>query len=153
MDIIFLRGLRIETIIGVYDWEREIQQTIILDLEMACDTAKAAQSDAIEDTLDYKAVSKRVIGFVENSEFFLVETMAEQLAHLIRSEFGVPWVRLTLNKKGAIRGASDVGVIIERGDKFACGSAFRGATDRGNDAAPTPPEGGGLRTARQASHA
>ncbi|BBL72585.1 dihydroneopterin aldolase [Methylogaea oryzae] len=117
MDIIFLRGLQIETIIGIYDWEREIRQTVILDFEMACDIRKAAQSDAIEDTLDYKAVSKRVIDFVENSQFFLVETMAEQLAQIIRNEFGVPWVRLTLNKKGAIRGASDVGVIIERGDK------------------------------------
>lgn len=119
MDIIFLRGLQIETIIGIYDWERETRQTVILDLEMAYDIRNAAQSDAIEDTLDYKAVSKRVIDFVENSRFFLVETMAEQLAQIIRDEFSVPWIRLTLNKKGAIRGASDVGVIIERGDKSA----------------------------------
>lgn len=117
MDIIFLRGLQIETIIGIYDWERETKQAIILDLEMACDIRKAAQSDAIEDALDYKAVSKRVIDFVENSRFFLVETMAEQLAQLIREEFGVPWIRLTLNKRGAIRKANDVGIIIERGDR------------------------------------
>lgn len=117
MDIIFLRGLQIETIIGIYDWERETKQAIILDLEMAYDIRKAAQSDAIEDALDYKAVSKRVIDFVENSQFFLVETMAEQLARLIRDEFGVSWIRLTLNKKGAIRKASDVGVIIERGER------------------------------------
>ena len=117
MDIIFLRGLQIETIIGIYDWERETRQVVILDLEMATDIRKAAQSDAIEDTLDYKAVSKRVIDFVESSQFFLVETMAEQLTQIIRSEFGVPWMRLTLNKKGAIRGASDVGVTIERGSK------------------------------------
>lgn len=116
MDIIFLRGLHIETLIGIYDWEREIKQTIILDAEMAADIRKAAASDHIADTLDYKAVSKRIIAFVESSEFYLVETLAERLAALLMSEFGIPWLRLTLNKKGAIRGASDVGVIIERGE-------------------------------------
>jgi len=117
VDIIFLRGLAIETIIGIYDWERETLQTVVLDLEMAWDIAPAAHSDSIEDALDYKAVSKRVIGFVETSRFFLVETLAEKVARLILDEFSVPWVRLTLNKKGAIRGASDVGVLIERGVK------------------------------------
>lgn len=115
MDIIFLRGLAIETIIGIYDWERETLQTVVFDLEMAWDIAPAAHSDSIADALDYKAVSKRVIGFVEASSFFLVETLAERVARLILDEFSVPWVRLTLNKKGAIRGASDVGVLIERG--------------------------------------
>jgi dihydroneopterin aldolase len=117
MDIIFLRGLQIETVIGIYDWERKIRQAIILDLEMATDIRKAAASDDIADTLDYKAVSKRVISFVEESEFFLVETLAESIARILTEEFDVPWVRLTLNKKGAIRGASDVGIVIERGEK------------------------------------
>jgi len=117
MDIIFLRGLAIETIIGIYDWERETLQTVVLDLEMAWDIAPAAASDSIADALDYKAVSKRVIKFVEESSFFLVETLAERVARLLLDEFSVPWVRLTLNKKGAIRGASDVGVLIERGVK------------------------------------
>lgn len=117
MDIIFLRGLSIETVIGIYDWERTIKQTVILDLDMAADIRKAAASDDIADTLDYKAVSKRVISFVEESEFFLVETLAEKVTQIIIEEFGVPWVRLTLNKKGAIRGASDVGILIERGVK------------------------------------
>ena len=116
-DIIFLRGLQIETVIGIYDWERTIRQTIILDLDMAADIRRSAASDDIVDTLDYKAVSKRVISFVEESEFFLVETLAEKVAQVIIEEFGVPWVRLTLNKKGAIRGASDVGILIERGTK------------------------------------
>jgi dihydroneopterin aldolase len=115
MDIIFLRGLHIETLIGIYDWEREIKQTIILDAEMAADVRKAAATDQIADTLDYKAVSKRIINFVESSEFYLVETLAERLAALLVEEFAIPWLRLTLNKKGAIRGASDVGIIIERG--------------------------------------
>lgn len=117
MDIIFLRGLRIETVIGIYDWERTVRQTVVLDLDMAADIRKAAASDDIADTLDYKAVSKRVISFVEESSFFLVETLAEKIAQIVIKEFGVPWVRLTLNKKGAIRGASDVGIMIERGEK------------------------------------
>jgi dihydroneopterin aldolase len=119
MDIIFLRGLQIETVIGIYDWERKIRQTVVLDLEMACDIRKAAASDAIEDTLDYKAVSKSIIGFVEGSSFFLVETLAERICEILLRDFKVPWVRLTLNKKGAISGASDVGIIIERGER-AC---------------------------------
>ncbi len=117
MDIIFLGGLEIKTIIGIYDWERETKQNVIFDIEMAHDIRKAAQSDNIEDTLDYKAVSKRIIAFVEESEFFLVEKLIEEVASIIRHEFKVPWVRITLNKKGAISGASDVGIIIERGEK------------------------------------
>jgi dihydroneopterin aldolase len=118
MDIIFLRGLQIETVIGIYDWEREIKQTVLIDLEMGTDIRKAAVSDDIEHTLDYKAVSKRIISFVEESDFFLVETLAEKIAQIVIDEFNVPWLRLTLNKKGAIRKASDVGIIIERGEKL-----------------------------------
>lgn len=114
MDIIFLKGLTIETVIGIYDWEREIRQTVIIDLEMATDIRKAAETDDIVHTLDYKAVSKRVIGFVEESSFQLVETLAEKITEILIQEFGVPWVRLTLNKRGAISGASDVGILIER---------------------------------------
>ncbi len=117
MDIVFLRDLRIETVIGIYDWEREIRQTVVLDLEMAADVAKAAASDRIEDALDYKTVAKRLIAFVGESRFQLVETLAEQCARIVREEFGVPWVRLTLNKIGAVNGARDVGVIIERGER------------------------------------
>ncbi|HFQ92143.1 MAG TPA: dihydroneopterin aldolase [Chromatiales bacterium] len=114
-DIIYLRDLKVDAIIGIFEWERRVKQTLSLDLDMAADIHKAAQSDAIEDALDYKAVAKRVIHFVENSDFQLVETLAEELAGLIMTEFGVPWMRLQINKKGAIRGARDVGVIIERG--------------------------------------
>lgn len=117
MDIIYISDLRIETIIGIFDWEREIKQTISLDIEMATDIRKAAASDHIDDTLDYKAVSKRLIDFVGSSEFQLVETLAERITEIILNEFKVPWVKLRLNKKGAIRGASDVGVLIERGAK------------------------------------
>lgn len=117
MDIIFLRDLRIETVIGIFEWERRIKQTISFDLEMATDIRKAAASDSIEDTLNYKAVAKRLIEFVGNSDFQLVETLAERVAEIVMNEFGVPWIRLTVNKTGAVRGARDVGVIIERGAK------------------------------------
>ena len=117
MDIIFLGGLKIETIIGIYDWERETRQTVVLDIEMAFDLQKAAETDDIQYTLDYKTVSKRIIAFVEASQFFLVEKLISEIADIICNEFNVPWVKITLNKKGAIRGASDVGIIIERGQR------------------------------------
>ncbi len=117
MDIVFIRDLRIDTVIGIYDWEREIRQTVVFDLEMGADIAKAAHSDAIEDTLDYKAVSKRLEEFVRASTFQLVETLAERCAAIVREEFQVPWVRLTLNKVGAVSAARDVGVTIERGQR------------------------------------
>ena len=117
MDIVFIRDLRIETVIGIYEWERKIRQPVILDLEMGADITRAAASDAIADTLDYKAVSRRLIEYVEASEFQLVETLAERCAEIVLQEFQVPWVRLTLNKIGALSAARDVGVIIERGHR------------------------------------
>lgn len=114
MDIIFLKDLRVETVIGIYDWEREIKQTVALDIEMATDIKAAAASDSIDDTLDYKSVAKRLISFVEGSTFELVEKLAEEITKIVVREFGVPWVKLTLNKAGAIRGAQGVGVVIER---------------------------------------
>ena len=117
MDIIYLKDLHIDTIIGVYDWERRTRQTIILDVEIAADISKAAKSDKIEDTLNYKAVAKRLISFVENSEFQLVETLAEHVAEVLLNDFNIPWLRLTVNKQGAVRGVRDVGVIIERGSR------------------------------------
>jgi dihydroneopterin aldolase len=115
MDLVFIEDLRIDTVIGIYDWERRTRQTIALDIEMAFDNTRPAASDAIGDTLDYKAVSKRLIAFVEASSFQLVETLAERCAALIREEFGVSWLRLRLSKPGAVRGARSVGVVIERG--------------------------------------
>jgi len=117
MDIVYIRDLRIETVIGIYDWEREIRQTVSLDLEMGTDIRKAAQSDHIDDTLDYKSVAKYLIDFVENSEFQLVETMAERISEIVLNEFNVPWMKLRLSKPGAVTGSQDVGVIIEREKK------------------------------------
>ncbi|MEJ2575456.1 MAG: dihydroneopterin aldolase [Gammaproteobacteria bacterium] len=118
MDIVFLRDLRIDTVIGIYDWERRVRQTLVFDLEMSADIARAAATDRIDDALNYKAVAKRLMQFVGESEFQLVETLAERCARIVREEFGVRWVRLTLNKQGAVRGARDVGVVIERGERY-----------------------------------
>ena len=114
MDIVFLRELRVETVIGIYEWERRTRQTVSIDLEMGTDIRKAAASDSIDDTLNYKSVAKRLIQFVESSEFLLVETLAERIAGVVLEEFGVPYAKVSLSKPGAIRGARDVGVIIER---------------------------------------
>ena len=114
MDKIFLNDLRIETVIGIFDWERKVRQTVGIDLEMAADIRRASATDSIDDTLDYKGVAKRLIAFVEGSDFGLVETLAERVAQIVIEEFDVPWVRVTLHKPGAIRGSKDVGVIIER---------------------------------------
>jgi dihydroneopterin aldolase len=113
-DRIFLHGLAVECIIGFIEWERRIKQTIVLDVEMPVDCARAAQTDSVADTLDYKKVAKRLISFVGTSEFQLVETLAHRTALLIIEEFGVEWVRLSINKPGAIRGSKDVGVAVLR---------------------------------------
>lgn len=117
LDIVFIEDLRIDTIIGIYDWEREVRQTISLDIEMAADNNKAAASENIEDALNYKAVAKRLIAFTENSSFQLVETLAERLVEIIMNDFEVPWCRLKLSKLGAVTGSKSVGVIIERGQR------------------------------------
>jgi 7,8-dihydroneopterin aldolase/epimerase/oxygenase len=113
-DRIFLRGLRIECIIGFIEWERRVKQTVVIDLELPVDCRQAARTDEVESTLDYKSVAKRVIAFVEASSFKLVETLAHRTALLILEEFAVPWVRISVNKPGAIRNSRDVGVTIER---------------------------------------
>jgi dihydroneopterin aldolase len=117
MDTIFVNDLRVDTVIGVNDWERKTRQTLSIDLELACDCKKAAASDSIEDTLNYKLVSKRVAAFVEQSEFQLVETLAERIGGLLMDEFGCEWLRVRVNKRGALSAARDVGVVIERGER------------------------------------
>lgn len=117
MDIVYISELKVDTVIGIYDWERRIRQTVSLDLEMATDIGRAAASDHIDDALNYKAIGKRLIQYIEGSEFQLVETLAERVAELVREEFGVTWLRLRLSKPGALRGSRDVGVIIERGER------------------------------------
>jgi len=117
MDIVFIRELKVDTVVGIYDWEKRMRQHVVLDIEMGTDIVHAAKSDTIGDTLDYKAVAKRVQQFVHDAQFGLVETLAEKTAELIMKEFGVPWVKLTLNKPGAVSGSRSVGVVIERGKR------------------------------------
>ncbi len=114
MDTVFISELEIETIIGIYDWERTTKQVVRIDIEMATDIKKAAKTDNIDDTLNYKAVAKRLIDFVGKSEFLLVEALAENVASMVINEFNVPWLRLRVNKPGAIRGSKSVGITIER---------------------------------------
>ncbi len=114
MDKVFIEGLEIDCVIGIYDWERKIRQPVVLDIEMASDNRKPAASDDIADTLDYKAISKRLIQFVGESSFGLVEALAENCCRIIIDEFGVDQVKLRLSKPGAVRGAKAVGVMLER---------------------------------------
>lgn len=115
MDIIYIRELQVETVIGIYDWEKNVKQVVSLDLEMAADIKQAAKTDHIDDTLNYKAVAKRLIDFIGESEFELLETLAERIATIVLAEFDVPWLKLRLSKPGAVRGSKDTGVMIERG--------------------------------------
>ena len=122
-DTIFLRGLKTECIIGFIDWERQIKQTVVLDLEFPCDCTRAAATDAVADTIDYKGVAKRVLAFVSESQLQLLETLAHRLAMLLLDEFKLEWVRITINKPGAIRHSRDVGVSIERRRDALTGAA------------------------------
>jgi dihydroneopterin aldolase len=115
VDIIFVRDLKIDTVIGVYDWERDIRQVLHFDLDMASDIRPAAAGDDITKALDYSAVAARLTEFVGTSEFKLLETLAEQCAQIVLQEFNVPWLRLRVMKPGAVLAARDVGVLIERG--------------------------------------
>lgn len=119
MDIIFLKDLKAECVIGVWNWERQIRQRVTINLEMGTDIRRAAASDQLDDTLNYKAVAKRVVAFVEESEYQLIETLAERIAGLLREEFSIPWCRVTVDKGGAVRGSRGVGVVIERGSRDA----------------------------------
>ena len=117
MDKIFLNELKVDTVIGIWEWERRIRQTVVIDLEMSADIAKAAATDDVADTLNYKSVAKRIQSFVAESSFQLVETLAERIASIVRDEFDVAWVKVRVNKPGAIRGSKDVGILIERGKR------------------------------------
>ncbi len=117
MDTVYIRGLRVETVIGIHDWEREIRQAVVLDLELASDNRRAAAADSIADAVDYAAISSRLVAFVGASSFQLIETLAEAVAALLQDEFGVRWLRVAVSKPGAVPEAQDVGVVIERGER------------------------------------
>jgi dihydroneopterin aldolase len=113
-DRICLHGLECECIIGFIDWERRVPQKVVLDLEFPCDCARAAGSDAVADTVDYKQVAKRALAYVGASEFQLIETLAHRLALLLLAEFPLAWIRIELSKPGAIRHSRNVSVSILR---------------------------------------
>jgi len=116
-DIVFLRGLRAEAVIGVHDWERRIRQQLLIDLDLAADVRRGARQDRLADALDYDAVARRVTALVEGSHFQLIESLAEAIATVLREEFGIAWLRLRLSKPGAVANADAVGVEIERGER------------------------------------
>jgi dihydroneopterin aldolase len=133
MDTVFIRNLTIETIIGIHDWEKRRRRPVILDLELGSDCARAAATDRIADALDYDAVTRRLTQFVGGSHFELVETLAEHCATILRDEFAVPWVRLRLNKPGALGPGVDVGVVIERGEQRPASDRRTGAERTGSE--------------------
>jgi dihydroneopterin aldolase len=116
VGIVYIKGLRSQAVIGVYEWERHIRQTVVIDLEMASDTARGAATDAIADALDYAAIARQVLDLTERSAFQLVESLAHAIAQLIMREFAVPWLRVRISKPGAVAEAEDVGVVIEMGE-------------------------------------
>ena len=115
MDTIYIKGLRAQAVIGVYEWERHIRQTLVLDLALASDTVRAAASDDVADALDYAAISRRVLALVEASQYQLIESLANDITRVVMREFGVAWLRVRVSKPGAVAEAEDVGVIVERG--------------------------------------
>ena len=117
VDTIFLHGLKVECVIGIWEWERRITQTLFFDLDIGFDTTAAARSGAIEDTLSYREVAKRVTAYAQEARANLVETLAQGVAEILLKEFGVPWCKVRVNKRGAVTGAVDVGVVIERGKR------------------------------------
>jgi dihydroneopterin aldolase len=118
MDIIYINDLRVNTVIGVWEWERRIRQTLVMHLEMGVDISFAGESDDLSKTVDYKAVSDRVMNFTRKSEFKLVEALAEKISEIILKEFGVRWLRLSISKQGVLEDVKDVGIVIERGVRF-----------------------------------
>ncbi len=117
MDTVRIRGLKVEGIVGVHDWERKVPRPVVIDLELAADIVRAARHDALKDALDYAAVAQLVTEFVSTSDFQLIETLAERLAEKVQKNFGVAWLKLEVHKPGAIAGAQDVSVVIERGKR------------------------------------
>lgn len=116
MDIIFIQDFRVEILIGVYEWERCVPQTVQLDLEIAL-PPRQARSDKIADTIDYAKVVGRIESTLAENRFLLVEALAEHIASLVMTEFRAPWVRASVTKLAALKGVKRLGVTIERGSR------------------------------------
>ena len=115
MDIIYLNDLRVDALIGVWDWERRIRQTLIMDVEIGTDITRAGASDDLADTVDYQAVCDRITGFTRDSDFHLIEALGQGIVETVMKEFGVPWMRLSITKQGVLKNVREVGIVIERG--------------------------------------
>ncbi|MEM7467057.1 MAG: dihydroneopterin aldolase [Pseudomonadota bacterium] len=114
MDIVYLHGIKLETTIGVWEWERRIKQTLLVDLDLGTDTSQAGLSDALEDTINYQAVAELVMAIAKDNSFALVERLGEEISQQLLNKFSLEWVKLRINKQGAVRGVRDVGIVIER---------------------------------------
>ncbi|CAH1206671.1 dihydroneopterin aldolase [Candidatus Nitrotoga sp. BS] len=114
MDIIFLRELKIETLIGVYEWEKRVPQTLQLDMEIALPNTRACQSDDIHDALDYSEIVRHIQNTLSSHHFNLLEALAEHIAQILLTDFNVPWVKVSVAKLNAIRNNRMVGISIER---------------------------------------
>lgn len=117
MDKVFIQGLSIQTTIGFFAWEKEIKQTLIIDVAMGWDTAKAAENDELSKTLDYAEISEAIATFANNNPVDLLETLAERLAQYLMTEYQIPWLKLKIGKPNAVHNAQTVGVEIERGQR------------------------------------
>lgn len=117
MDIIFINDFRLEMLIGVYEWERRVPQTVQLDLEIGL-PPRPKRSDKIGDTIDYSKIVARIEASIGENRFLLVEALAEHVAQLVRTEFGAPWVKASVTKLGALKGVKRLGVTIERGSRI-----------------------------------
>ncbi|MDG2156159.1 MAG: dihydroneopterin aldolase [Gammaproteobacteria bacterium] len=117
MDIVFIRDLEIECIIGIWGWERKMPQTVNIDIDMGTDVTKASETEDIEHCVDYKSVSQSVTGLVKEGRFKLVETLADRVAVHIMATYHVPWVRIRVSKPGAVKHSREVGVMVERGSR------------------------------------
>lgn len=117
MDIIFLQDYRVELLIGIYEWERKMPQTVQFDLEIGLPSSRAGETDQIADTIDYGAVVARLETTFKERHFDLLEALAEHVAHVIRHEFGAPWVKVSVTKLGMLKQIKRLGIVIERGDR------------------------------------
>ena len=117
MDIVFLEEIKLDIVIGIYEWERKVPQTIRIDIDIGLPHSRGGETDSIADTIDYGAVMARIRQTAAEQHFFLVEALAEHIATLIRTEFGAPWVKVSVAKLGMLRGVKRLGIVIERGER------------------------------------
>ena len=117
MDTLFLRDFRLQMIIGIYEWERKVPQTVQLDLEIGLPHSRACQTDDVADSINYADVAQRIRDTIGQRDFNLVEALAEHVAQVVLTEFGSPWIKVCVTKLAVVRGIKQLGICIERGQK------------------------------------